>query len=180
MAGREPSISRRRILGAAACVPVAGLAGAFSEEVPAVADAESWRLLLAGYRRLAARAEQAAERGWFRRANDLYERQCAEIAERFGAASDEGRRFRAAAFARVDRAEEVYWRRCTAPMQQAAVALALAPAPDLAALRAKIGVMRAHALEELAGMTRHPLDVVDEDLGRLMGAGRDQLVRASA
>lgn len=68
----------------------------------------------------------------------------------------------------IDRAEDAYWRRCTDPMQKAAVALALTPAPDIPAVRAKIAVMRAHELEELECMERHPLEVVEEDLGRLV------------
>lgn len=170
MAGREPSISRRRILGAAASVPFAAFAAPLPHATGAAADAALWRRRLAAYRRLAARAKAAAEVGWFRKANDLYARRCAEIAARFGSRkgrSADEQRLRAAAFARIDRAEELYWGRCTDPMQKAAIALACTPAPDLPALRAKIAVMRAHALEELDSMPRHPLELVDEDVARL-------------
>lgn len=175
MAGDEPSISRRRILGAAASVPLAALAGRLAETPEPVADPALWRRRLAAYRRAAARAKAAAETGWFRAANDLYARECAGIDARFGGreaagASAEGRRLRAAAFARVDAAEEAYWERCTAPMQRAAIALAVAAAPDLAGVRAKIAVIRAHALEEIDATPRHPLDLVDDDLARLMRA----------
>src|SRR5207237_4724982 len=58
--------------------------------------------------------------------------------------SAEARALRKSGFRRVSRAEDLYWRRCTAPMQEAAAALAFTPAPDLAAVRAKIAVLRAH------------------------------------
>jgi len=99
MAGREPSISRRRILGAAAAVPLAALPVIASEaRQSGEADgaeagcfvapllAMTWKARLAAYRRLAARAKEGAEVGWFRKANDRYYRRCAEIAARFGGA----------------------------------------------------------------------------------------------
>jgi hypothetical protein len=38
----------------------------------------------------------------------------------------------------------------------------------LDSLRSKIAVMRAHELEVLDDLPRHPLELVDEDLARLM------------
>jgi len=179
MAGREPSISRRRILGAAAALPFAALAAEAVRSTPAgafpeAADAALWATRLAAYRRLFARAKAAAETGWFRAANDLYYRQCAEIAARFGGEavawrSAEARALRKAGFRRVSRAENLYWRRCTAPMQEAAAALAFTPAPDLAAVRAKIAILRAHDLDEHEVLPRGALELVDEDLRRLAG-----------
>jgi hypothetical protein len=171
MAGDTPSISRRRILGAAAALPFAALAAETSRAIPATGaapDAALWNTRLAVYRRLFARARAAAETGWFRAANDLYYRQCDEIAARFGgdaaaARSAEARALRKAGFRRVSRAEDLYWRRCTAPMQEAAAA------PDLAAVRAKIAVLRAHDLDEHEVLPRPALELVDEDLRRLSG-----------
>ena len=174
MAGREPSISRRRILGAAASLPLAPLARQFPDSAPAApASRALWRRRLAAYQRIAARAKDAAESGWFRAANDRYNSEAAGVVARFGsweaaAQCEEGSRLRAAAFARVDRAEEAYWRRCTAPLQEAALALVATPAPDLPSLRTKIAVIRAHDLDEPDATPRRPIDIVDEDLARLM------------
>lgn len=172
MAGDKPSISRRRVLGAAALLPVTALAAPTSAN-PTAADPALWAHRLAWYDRLVARATAAAETGWFRAANDRYTRECGEIEARFGgkeaaARSEEACQLRKVAFRRMDRAEDTYWRRCTAPMQDAAVALVLTPAPDLQSIRAKIAVIRAHELEELECMTRHPLEVVSEDVARLI------------
>jgi hypothetical protein len=176
MAGREPSISRRRILGAAAALPFAGLAAELPASNPAAGpdDYALWATRLAAYCRLFARAKAAAETGWFRAANDLYYRQCAEIADRFGGEavawrSAEARALRKAGFRRVSRAEDLYWRRCTNPTQEAAAALAFTPAPDFAAVRTKIAILRAHALDEPDVLPRNALELVDEDLRRLAG-----------
>ena len=172
MAGDKPSISRRRVLGAAALLPMAALAAPTYAHSTA-ADPALWERRLALYGRLVARATKAAESGWFRAANDRYARECGEIETRFGgkdaaAQSEQAQVLRKTAFRRVDRAEDAYWRRCTAPMQEAAVALVLTPAPDLASLRAKIAVIRAHDLEELEVMPRPMLELLDEDVVRLM------------
>ncbi len=172
MAGREPSISRRRILGAAAALPLAALPGEplGPESGP---DASPWTARLNAYRRLAARARAAAETGWFRGANDLYYRLCAEIADRFGgeeaaAGSKEANRLYDQAFERLDCAEDLYWRRCTEPLEKAAIGLALTPAPDIPALRTKLAVLRAHVLDEHDRLPRPALELVDEDLRRMM------------
>lgn len=173
MAGREPSISRRRILGAAAALPLAALPAPGAEAVRASADRGLWETRLARYRVLAERTRAAAETGWFRAANDRYYAKCAAIAARFGgeeaaAASEEAGALRRAAFRRVDRAEDLYWRRCTAPTQEAAIALAFTRAPDIAAVRTKIAVLRAHDLDEPDAMRRNALEVVDRDLASLI------------
>ena len=74
---------------------------------------------------------------------------------------------RAEAWERMAAAEEAYWHRCTDPMQKAAVALAQTAAPDLAAVREKIGAMRSVQLHELDCMERGCLELLEEDLGRL-------------
>jgi hypothetical protein len=104
MAGHEPTTTRRRVLGAAAAalplLPV--IASAAKQSSPAASDptldcraslAKTWTTRLARYHRLTAQAK-AAETGWFRAANDAYNRACADPA------AD-----RKAAFARVSRAE---------------------------------------------------------------------------
>ena len=52
-------------------------------------------------------------------------------------------------------------------MQEAAAALALTPAPDLAALGAKIAAMREQKLPELGRMKRDCFELLEEDVGRL-------------
>jgi hypothetical protein len=175
MAGREPSTTRRRVLGAAAALPIAALlpapviASAAKQSSP---EAETWHRRLTRYRCLAARAEQAAESGWFRAANDRHARDLAALEARFGnrkkaRRSPEAKALRDAIWRRLDEAEDAYWRRCACPLLKAAVALALTPPPDLEALRNKIAVMREQQLGELGPRPRHPLEVIEEDVRRL-------------
>jgi len=184
MAGREPSIPRRRVLGAAAAISVLAfarpvIASAAKQSSFSSAASALWNRRLARYQRLAIQAETAATTGWFRAANDRYTREMAEITARFGGddrpVGPEFRRLRLIAFRRVSKAENAYWHRCTAPMQKAAVALVLTPAPDLAALGAKLAVLRAHQLHELDSMTRDAFEVLEEDARALQHlAGRGQ------
>lgn len=190
MAGPEPSTTRRALLGAAAAIPILALApspvigrsaatvqsstaaGSGPDCAASLATAE-WNHRFGDYRRLVAEAEEAAATGWFAAANARYDRAQAEIAARFGsweAAADraDGRRARRAAFRRVAKAEDGYWARCTAPMQRAAVILALTPAPDLEALSAKIAVMRELRLHELSRMKRDCFNVLEEDVRQLL------------
>jgi hypothetical protein len=167
MADRALSTSRRTLLGAAAAIPIAALpviASAVKQsslDPSAALDcraslAMTWNTRLARYLRLEARAKAAAETGWFRAANDRYYLACATPGAN-----------RKAEFARVSRAEDLYWRRCTAPMQEAAVALVLTPPPDLEALREKLAAIRAHQLHEEGSMSRDCIEVLEEDIGRL-------------
>jgi hypothetical protein len=172
MADRVSSISRRRVLGAAAAfpilaslaVPVAGLA--------APPDRRLWNRRLARYLRLAAMAEEVATTGWFASANARHASVADAIKARFGSWEEarrcpEGSALCDPAWDRIEEAEGAYWDRCTAPMQKAAVALALTAAPDLDGIRTKIGIILAHQLDELDSMCRHPLDVILEDIERL-------------
>jgi hypothetical protein len=130
--------------------------GQLPATVPIDAEARAlWDRRLAHYRRLAAAAKAAAENGWFRAANDRFYREKADPAADHKAA-----------FARLDRAEDLYWHRCTEPMQEAAVALALTPAPHVEALRTKITVIRTHELHELECMPRDCFEVLEEDVAR--------------
>jgi hypothetical protein len=79
-------------------------------------------------------ANEAAETGWFRAANDRHNREMAAIAALGDAAPKAARR---TAFRRIDKAEKAYWTRCTRPVQQSAVVVALTPVPDLPSLLAK-------------------------------------------
>lgn len=169
MAGRVPSISRRRVLGAAAAVPVLLAGGpspaAVLETPPPDAPSPAlrlWRRRLARYRRLAAAAEEAAERGWFREANARHDREREACRGMLDAEA-----LRAAAWERLAAAEDAYWERCTDPMQKAAVALATTPAPGLDAVREKIAVMRKVRLHELDSMERDCFDLLLRDLERL-------------
>ncbi|HEY0012191.1 MAG TPA: hypothetical protein VGB79_04990 [Allosphingosinicella sp.] len=171
----EPlSTTRRALLGAAASLPIVALPAPTVEsraEQP-TPDRTLWNRRLAAYRRLAARTREAAETGFYRQANDRYEHEQAALAHRFGSweaahASEQGRPLCDAAFAHVDAAEEAFYDRCTAPMQRAAVRLALTPVPSLEALLAKIRIMAEHELDELGCMTRPVLAVLAHDVRRL-------------
>lgn len=172
MAGTVPSISRRRVLGTAASLPVlaaaaplSGMASPAPTPPPSLSAAARrlWDRRLARYRRLSAETEAAGESGgWFHAANARFGRECAAAA---GRADFEA--VRRAAFVRVAAAEDAYWERCTDPMQKAAAALAGTPAPNLAALRAKIGAMRAVQLHELGRTGRDCLALLEEDVARL-------------
>jgi hypothetical protein len=116
----------------------------------------TWNARLTRYRHLEARARAAAETGWFRAANDRYYRDYADPA------TD-----RKAAFARVARAEDLYWRRCTDPMQQAALTIIRTPPPDLTALREKIAIIRARQLHDPDDDTRDCFRVLEEDVRTL-------------
>lgn len=173
MAGPEPSTTRRRVLGAAAILPVLALVpnvltSAATQSHSAQPTNALWNRRLDRYRRLATEAEQAATTGWFRAANDRYHREMAAIealrVPRIAQEENRIQRLRRAAFKRIDRAEKAYWHRCTAPMQAAAIALILTPAPDLAALGTKLAVIRAHVLHELGSMTRDCFEVLEKDV----------------
>ncbi|HEX8124465.1 MAG TPA: hypothetical protein VF548_02680 [Allosphingosinicella sp.] len=120
-------------------------------------DRALWNRNLARYNRLAAQAKKAEETGWFRAANERFYREMADPG------AD-----RKAAFARMTRAESLYWYRCTAPMQEAAVALVLTPAPDLEGVRDKLTTIRTHQLYEPRSMDRDCLEVLEEDLTRYL------------
>lgn len=156
----KPGTTRRRVLGAAAALSALALPspvrGEPVETPPVPADRILWNQRLARYCQLFARAQAAAEAGWFRAANDRFYRESADPG------TD-----RKAAFARMTRAENLYWHRCTAPMQDAAVALVLTPPPDLEALRTKLAIIRTHQLSEPETMERDCLIVLEEDLQRL-------------
>lgn len=173
MAGHVSSISRRRVLGAAAALPILASIPAPVAGLAPPAERRLWNRRLARYRRLAAEAEEVATTGWFRAANARHERDAAVIAARFGSwdlarESREGAALCDAIWRRMGEAEDAYWERCTAPMQRAAAAVALTPVPDLDALRTKVAVMREQALDELELMSRQPLTVLLEDLRQLM------------
>jgi hypothetical protein len=125
----------------------------------------TWSQRLARYRALATTAKEAAETGWLRAANDRHNREMAAIAALGDAAPKAARR---TAFRRIDRAEKAYWSRCTKPMQQSAALLALTPAPDFPGLLAKIGVMQEQELDELEIAGRPVLEVLAEDVQRLI------------
>ena len=95
MAAEPHSSTRRRVLGAAAALPVLALAGL---PVPVTSSViarsattrqssetrEKWTRRLARYQRLHARWKFEAAQGAFRAANDLYYREQAELSARFG------------------------------------------------------------------------------------------------
>lgn len=159
MADRALSTSRRALLGAAAAIPFLPLSSVRAEPVEVrspSADRELWNRNLARYQSLATRAKKAEETGWFQAANERF----------YSEMADPGTD-RKAAFARMTRAENLYWHRCTAPMQEAAVALVLTPPPDWEALRDKLAVIRGHQLYEPGSMERECFEVLEKDVSRL-------------
>jgi hypothetical protein len=157
----KPGTTRRRVLRAAASIPFLPLAPARAEpvEAPTLADREAWDQNLARYRHLAARAKKAEETGWFRAANERWYRESADpVADH------------AAAFTRMRRAEDLFWHRCTAPMQEAAIALVLVQVPDLEAIGEKLTVIRAHELYEPGSMDQDCLEVLERDVDFLQSS----------
>jgi hypothetical protein len=115
-----------------------------------------------------------ATSGWFRAANNRHYRDVAAAEARFGsrqeaANSPEGAKLWDAIWGRMVEAEDLYWQSCSEPMIKAAEALILTPAPDAAALIAKVRVMRERELETLEDLPRHPLEVLEDDVKRLAG-----------
>ena len=191
MAAEPFTTTRRTLLGAAAALPIAALNGdsyffpaPTTETDPALAEKsncppsclhaahETWNRRLAEYRRLAAAKEAEETTGAFRAASDLYDVERAAIVARFGSwhaarETEQGRALCRAAFTPMSAAEEAFYDDFTAPLQRAAVRLALTPPPDLPALLAKIRVMQDQELDELEGMTRPVLEVLADDVRRL-------------
>jgi hypothetical protein len=176
MAAEPFTTTRRTLLGAAAALPIAALPVPERGLSPTPDPARTlWTRRLAVYRRCHARWKEAAETGFFRAANEEYNRVYSDLIARHGS-WQKARRWRrdgpqcAAAFARISAAEETFYHRCTAPMQRAAGRLALTPPPNLEALLAKIRAMHEHELGELGCMTRPVLQVLAEDVERLIDA----------
>ena len=170
MAADPLTTTRRTLLGAAVSLPVLSLPRPI-RAVPV--EAATFARRLARYRRLAQRTREAAESGFFRIANDRYNRERAEVETRYGtweaaAATYEGRKLRRDVFARVAAAEETFYTRCTAPMERAAILLCLTPAPNLPALLAKIRAMQAHELQELDMLPKPALELLAEDVLQLL------------
>lgn len=168
MAGRVSSISRRRVLGAAAALPILASLPAAAATLAAPPDRRLWN------RRLTARAEEVATTGWFAAANARHASEVEALKARFGSwdearTSPEGAALCDAMWRRMDQAEDAYWNRCTEPMQKAAVALARTPAPDLGAFRTKLAIVRERALEDLDPMAGRLLGTVLDDLEKLTG-----------
>jgi hypothetical protein len=163
----KPGTTRRGVLGAAASIPFLPLAPVRADPAetksteglpPSPAPSrETWDRNLARYQSLAARAKKAEETGWFRAANERFYREMAEPT------AD-----RQAAFARMTRAENLFWHRCTAPMQEAAVTLVLTPPLGLEGLRNKLAIVRTHQLYEPKVMERECFEVLEEDVWRLL------------
>jgi hypothetical protein len=155
-------------------LPLAALPGLPAPACPGPRQA-AWNRRLARYRRLVAQMEAEAATGGYRAANDDYAFTVAALGARFGSwekacRSKEGGRLCETALDRLDEAEDAYARDHTTPMLKAAVLLALTPAPNLHALLLKIGIMHEHQLEMGDDLTRHPLEVVQEDVRRLASA----------
>jgi len=196
MATKPPTTTRRALLGAAAALPVAALASpalraathpgtAKAPFVPSKAthpaclergrETQRWNHRLARYTRLAESAKKAAEIGWFRAANDRYNQEIAALeGDTIPAHPEEGLSLskarlegRKAAFARVTKAENLYYDRHAAPLTHAATLLAETPAPDLPALLAKIRVMQTHELQEEGALEKPALAPLGEDVRRL-------------
>lgn len=182
MAAQPLSTTRRALLGAAAALPIAALAGLPADPVMATPDpirgkqpsraAEIWTRRLARYRTLHARAKAGAETGAFRAANNAYNQVFAEMTARFGSwpkalRSKTGKPLCTAAYARITAAETAYCRQYTVPLEKAALALVRTPAPDFHALRTKIEVMRDQEVDCFDGTPSDPLKVIWEDVRRV-------------
>lgn len=182
MAAEKHSSTRRRVLGAAAALPVLALTG-----FPACAKGTVperglspypnpaqaiWTRHFARYQRLHARWKAEADSGAFRAANDRYNHERAALSARFGSwekarRSRIGKRLCAAAFARIDAAEDTYYDHCTAPLHRVLARLVQTPAPDLPALLAKIEIIREHEPDLFEDAPLHSFEMLREDVRRL-------------
>jgi hypothetical protein len=178
MAAEPFTTTRRTLLGAAASLPLAALPAAAQYKrgqllVTVPTCSQTWNRRLAEYRRRHASWKHEAEAGAFHAANEEYNRHFADLSARFGSwhealRSPIGAPLCRAAFAPAAAAEKAFYDDFTAPLQRAAVRLALTPAPDLEALLAKIRVMHEQELDELGRMTRSVLEVLADDVERLI------------
>lgn len=55
------------------------------------------------------------------------------------------------------------------PLEAAAIAAVLAPAPDLAAVELKMGLIRAFELDNRVAMPRRPMEIIEQDVAALSG-----------
>lgn len=181
MAAQPLSTTRRALLGAAAALPIAALAGppviartpdlirGTKQSSPA---AEIWTRRLARYHRLLSRRDSETERNVLDTAWRRHAQEVEAIQARFGSwdaaeATEEGRLLCDAAFERREVAQDAYDRRCVLPTDRAALLLALTPPPDLEALLVKIRVMDRHRLDEVSSMEPPALEVLADDVERL-------------
>ncbi|HEX9947773.1 MAG TPA: hypothetical protein VGA98_09550 [Allosphingosinicella sp.] len=84
-------------------LPITSVIASVAKQSSSTVAREIWNARLARYHRLAAQAKKAEETGWFRAANERF----------YSEMADPGTD-RKAAFARMTRAENLYWNRCTA------------------------------------------------------------------
>jgi hypothetical protein len=113
------------------------------------------------------------EFGSSKKADDAFEQEKLSIEGAFGReyrSTDEGEAAFQVAFASRLQAERDHTVQFSVPMWRAAVRLALVPAPNLAAALFKVELILREELDNDAGMSRGPFEVVQEDMERLRAA----------
>lgn len=162
-----PRLSRRAALSAAAVAPIA-----LSVQPSRAADAGQWEVALQRFRMCEAMKDadeyfgDLAEAG---RAHDEHKRQ---RVRRFGPEGKtqtmpEAMAAREEAWAAMTAAEDAHYKNFIVPIDKAAIALALTPAPNLDALLIKIDIIKRFELDNTKFMPRDPMEIVREDFARL-------------
>ena len=76
------------------------------------------------------------------------------------------------AFALITQAEEAHYQRFGPPADRAAVSVLQWPAPDVAGLVAKVAIVKEFAIDTEDGLSRPPIEIIEEDFARLIPNGR--------
>ena len=160
-------LDRRAALSALASSPLA-LGGSLA--TAADVDRTEWDRRLFDYQRLDASQNADADFGQYRKSEDEFTMSKARIERAYG--KHFNRHPEAVAewekvWARLTEAEERRYQAFLLPMWEAAIALAMTPAPDLTAALYKIEVIKHEDLDNDRNMPRDPMEIVAEDMTRL-------------
>ncbi len=152
---------------------------------PVVIDVSLWDRRHHEFQRLRALRDAEAAFGALARAEETNRAERESVAKLYGtrpnaSKSPEGSAAFNAAFAAISKAEQTFDREFATPLDQAAQLLVLTPAPDLAAITVKIGVIAAFELDNDSAMPREPIDIIKEDAARLAGGPATIIAPASS
>lgn len=165
--------TRRAMLGAIAATGLAASAPAPALE--AAPDRGLWDERLARYQVLDALMDATYDFGPMYAANEAWDREVAGLTKEFGTlaqakADPRGAKRRDAAWARLNKIERQVSDNFNSPAGDAAKALVVTPAPDIAAFHLKLAAIRKHELHLYIGFEDTPFAAVAADAKRLLAA----------